>query len=85
MPFKDAYRYQEAVRALSALDEGRIALETAQTAFEDAARSDDAERIAEAILAGLDDLLSDLEVQTEPMRDRIDAFDEYDPSDWDAA
>ncbi len=83
MTFKDSFSYQCAVRALESLLEARTALEAAQSGFEDAARHEDAMRPAEAALRAIEDILGDLEPQTDRLRERVDAFDEYDPSGWD--
>ena len=82
MPFKDAFAFQEALRALQGLDEARAALEAAQAAFEDAARQDDATQAAEAALGAIEDVLSDLEANTEALRGRVGAFDEFDHGTW---
>ncbi len=82
MGFRDAFSHQEAVKALHALEEGRGALEQAQAAFEDAAQYDEATRPAEVALRSLEELLSDLDMASEPLRERLDRFDEYDRATW---
>ncbi len=85
MAFKDVFSYQEGVRALEGLDEARASLEAAQAAFEDAAQLDDAERAAEAAIGAIEDVLADLEANTERLREKVEAFDEFDKATWDDA
>ncbi len=82
MAFKDTFSYHEAVKALKALDEARQHLETAQTAFEEAARHEEATGPAESVVGGIEDLLSDLEAESESLRDRVGRFDEHDGATW---
>ncbi len=82
MPFKDAFSYHEAVRALVSLDEARAQLETAQGAFEDAAQHEDVTEAAEAVIGAIEDTLCDLEANTERLRGRVTSFDEFDRGTW---
>ncbi len=83
MSFKDSFTHQEAVKALRALDDARGRLESAQSAFEDAASFDEAHGIAESMVGGIEDLLSDFEVRSDGLRERLAGFDEYDSANWD--